>query len=188
MSEGGNAMITLYGGGTPNVFKVLIMLSETEVPFEVRRINVLAQEQFAPEFLALNPNAKIPVIVDDDGPNGQTCTVFESGAILLYLAEKTGQFLPAASAERYRVLQWLMLQMASIGPMFGQAVHFCHAAPDGSDYARTRYRTEVRRLYALLDGQLAAKAYVAGDQYSIADMAIYPWAANYFNTLSIPRE
>jgi len=179
-------MITLYGGGTPNVFKVLIMLGETGLPFEVVRVNVMAQEQFAPEFVALNPNAKIPVLVDDDGPGGRQHTVFESGAILIYLAEKTGRFLPVESLARFQVLQWLMFQMASVGPMFGQAMHFRHVAPPDNDYGRKRYLTEVRRLYAVLDGQLAKNTYVAGAEYSIADMAIYPWAANYFRALFVP--
>ena len=181
-------MITLYGGGTPNVFKVLFMLGETGLAFRIERVNVLAQEQFRPEFIALNPNAKIPVLVDDDGPNGQAHTVFESGAILIYLAEKTGRFLPVESVARYRVLQWLMFQMASVGPMFGQAMHFRHAAPAGSDYARRRYLTEARRLYGVMNGQLAASSHIAGDELSIADMAAYPWAANYFNALDVPRQ
>jgi GST-like protein len=180
-------MITLYGGGTPNVYKVLIMLGETGLPFETKVVNVLAQEQFRPEFVALNPNMKIPVIVDHDGPNGLRHTVFESGAILIYLAEKTGMFLPSEPVARSHVLQWLMFQMASVGPMFGQAMHFRHAAPPGNDYAQARYLTEVRRLYAVLDGQLAKNDHIAGAEFSIADMAIYPWAANYFNVLGIPR-
>jgi GST-like protein len=178
-------MITLYGGGTPNVFKILIMLSETDLPFALERVNVAAEEQFRPEFVALNPNCKIPLIIDQDGPNGQPLVLAESGAILLYLAEKTGRFLPSEPTARARTFQWLMFQIASVGPMFGQAVHFTHAAPEGNEYGRQRYVTEVRRQYALMDAHLATNAYLAGEAFTIADMATYPWAANYLGTLGM---
>lgn len=178
-------MIKLYGSGSPNVFKVLFMLGETGLDFELERVNVVAQEQFAPEFVALNPNAKVPVIVDEDGPGGRPHTVFESGAILIYLAEKTGRFLSQDAAARSETLQWLMWQMASLGPQFGQALHFKYIAPPGNDYARRRYLTEARRLYGVLDARLARKPFVGGDEFTIADIAIYPWAGKYFKTLGI---
>ena len=176
-------MIKLYGSGTPNVFKVLFMLGETGLDFDLERVNVMAQEQFTPEFVALNPNSKVPVIVDDDGPGGKPHTVFESGAILIYLADKTGLFLPKEPAARSTVLQWLMWQMASVGPMFGQAVHFKYVAPAGTDYPRQRYMTEARRLFGVLNNRLSNHACMAGADFSIADMATYPWTAKYFKTL-----
>jgi GST-like protein len=185
-------MIKLYGGGTPNVHKVLIMLAETGLPYEVEHVDVMAEQQFRPEFVALNPNSKIPVIVDNDGPAGGPHSVFESGAILIYLAEKTGRFLPTDPVARSRTLQWLMFQMASVGPMFGQALHFSHAAPKdkagGNDYAVHRYLTEVRRLYGVLERQLSANDYVAGAEYGIADMAVYPWAGRYRKHLGVGPE
>jgi len=180
-------MIKLYGSGTPNVFKVLFMLGETGLDFELERVNVMAQEQFTPQFVALNPNSKVPVIVDTDpenaGPDGKAHTVFESGAILIYLADKTGKFLPKESAARSVAMQWLMWQMASVGPMFGQAVHFKYIAPAGTDYPRQRYMTEARRLFGVLNERLSNNAYLAGAEFSIADMATYPWTAKYFKTL-----
>jgi len=168
----------LYGGSSPNVKKVSIMLEELEQPHEFRDVFVMKGENFAPEFARLNPLRKIPVLVDPDGPEGKACTVFESGAILIYLAEKSARFLPKAGAARYAVLQWLMVQMGGIGPMFGQFTHFRRFAPPGNDYSLSRYETATRRLFESLDEQLAANAYVAGPEYSIADMAIYPWTAN----------
>jgi len=177
-------MITLYSGGTPNVAKVLLMLCETGLAFELHPIDVTAEQQFAPEFVALNPNSKIPVIVDHDGPGGAPHTVFESGAILFYLAEKTGRFLPTELAARSRVMQWLMFQMASIGPMFGQAIHFSYAALGENEYALHRYLTEVKRQYGVLERRLSAGAFL-GDDYSIADMAAYPWVGRYAKQLGI---
>ena len=176
-------MIKLYGSGTPNVFKVLFMLGETGLDFELERVNVVAQQQFTPAFVALNPNSKVPVLVDDDGPGGKPHTVFESGAILIYLADKTGQFLPKEPAARSTALQWLMWQMASVGPMIGQAVHFKYIAPAGTDYPRQRYMTEARRLFGVLNKRLSNNTYMAGAEFSIADMATYPWTAKYFKTL-----
>lgn len=167
-------MITLYTWGTPNGRKASIMLEECGLAYEVRPVNIGAGDQFDPAFLALNPNNKIPVIVDDEGPAGAPITVFESGAILVYLAEKTGRLLPADPRGRYEVLQWLMFQMASVGPMFGQAHHFLRFAPEQVPYAIRRYSEETRRLYGVLERRLEGREGVAGG-YSIADIAIYPW-------------
>lgn len=151
------------------------MLEECGLPYAVNPVDITRGEQFRPGFVALNPNGKIPVIVDEDGP----LTVFESGAILIYLAEKTGRFLPAAGPERHAVLQWLMFQMGGVGPMFGQLHHFRRFAPAPVPYAQERYATEVRRLYGVLDARLGAVAYLGGNDYSIADMATYPWVARH---------
>lgn len=171
-------MITLHTWSTPNGRKVSIMLEECGLPYTVHAVDITRDEQFSPEFLAINPNGKIPAISDSDGPHGQPVQVFESGAILIYLAEKTGRFLPEGGAERYAALQWLMFQMGSIGPMFGQAHHFLRYAPDPVPYAMERYRKETARLYGVLEGQLEQQDYLAGE-YSIADMATYPWVARH---------
>lgn len=167
-------MITLYTWGTPNGRKVSIMLEECGLPYAVRPIDITRGDQFAPAFVQINPNSKIPAIVDDEGP----VTVFESGAILIYLAEKTGRFLPAAGPERYAALQWLMFQMGGVGPMFGQTHHFLRFAPEKVPYAIDRYGKETRRLYGVLDARLAEVPYLAGE-YSIADMATFPWVARH---------
>jgi GST-like protein len=172
-------VIELYACGSPNVLKVMLMLEETELPYRTRLVDVYADEQHAPAFLRLNPNGKLPVIVDDDADGHTPQAVFESGAILLYLAEKTGQFLPRGPLERSECLQWLMLQMASIGPMFGQALHFNYIAPDGNDYARRRYSTEARRLYDVAERRLAESPWLGGRDYSIADIAAWPWLGKY---------
>ena len=171
-------MIDLYGCGSPNVLKVLLMLEESGLPYRLSVVNVHAGEQFTPEFLALNPNAKVPVIVDHDAEGGPF-TVFESGAILVYLAEKAGRFLGDTARQRSECLQWTMLQVAGIGPMFGQALHFQFIAPVGNDYARQRYRTEVRRLYDVVERRLAKRTWLAGAHYTIADMAAWPWLGKY---------
>jgi GSH-dependent disulfide-bond oxidoreductase len=168
-------LIQLYTWATPNGRKVSIMLEECGLPYAVNPVDITRGEQFRPGFVALNPNGKIPVIVDEDGP----LTVFESGAILIYLAEKTGRFLPAAGPERHAVLQWLMFQMGGVGPMFGQLHHFRRFAPAPVPYAQERYATEVRRLYGVLDARLGAVPYLGGNDYSIADMATYPWVARH---------
>ena len=168
--------IRLYTWATPNGRKVSIMLEELGLDYVAVPIDINADAQFAPEFLALNPNHKIPVIVDPDGPDGAPITLSESGAILLYLAEKTGRFLPADGAARYRAMQWLMFQMGAIGPMFGQLHHF-RRTPVRHDYAFDRFQNETRRIYGILDGHLAASDYLAGDEYGIADIAAYPWIA-----------
>jgi GST-like protein len=168
------AMIDLYSWPTPNGHKIHIMLEEVGLPYKVHGIDIGAGAQFEPAFLKISPNNRIPAIVDNDGPGGKPISVFESGAILIYLAEKTGKFLPKEPRARYAVLEWLMFQMGGIGPMFGQANHFRAYAPEKIPYAIDRYTNEAKRLYGVLDRRLADHDYVAGD-YSIADMAIFPW-------------
>lgn len=167
-------MIDLYTWGTPNGRKVSIMLEEVGLAYAVHPIDITKGDQFTPDYLAINPNSKIPAIVDPDGPDGQPLTLFESGAILIYLAEKTGRFLLADPAGRYATLQWLMFQMGGVGPMFGQTHHFRRFAPEQIPYAIERYSKETRRLYGVLDKRLGEVEHVAG-AYSIADMAIFPW-------------
>jgi GST-like protein len=171
-------MIDLYTWGTPNGRKVSIMLEEVGLPYEVHPVNLRKREQFTPEYLSINPNNKIPAIIDRDGPDGKPFTLFESGAILMYLAEKTGKLMPQEIKARYEVIQWLMFQMGGIGPMFGQAHHFLRSASEKVPYAIERYRKETRRFYNVLDKRLAAGPFLAGD-YSIADIATYPWVARY---------
>ncbi len=168
-------MIDLYTWTTPNGRKASVMVEECELVYDVHPVNISVGEQFTPEFLAVSPNNKIPAI-RDRAPGRDPVTLFESGAILIYLAEKTGKFLPAQEPARGEVLQWLMWQMGGFGPMLGQANHFANAAPEQIPYAIDRYISEAARLYKVLDDQLAKGEFVAGD-YSIADMAIYPWAA-----------
>jgi len=172
-------MITLYTWGTPNGRKISIMLEELDLPYQVRTVNIGEQEQFAPEFLAVSPNNKIPALVDSDGPDGQPISVFESGAILIYLAEKTGKLLPKDGAARFETLQWLMFQMGGFGPFLGQAHHFNRFAPAPVPYAQQRYNDEAKRLYGVLDRALAGRQFVAGSELSIADIALYPWAARH---------
>jgi GST-like protein len=167
-------MIDVYTWPTPNGHKVHIMLEECGLPYAVHAVDIGAGEQFRPEFLAISPNNKIPAIVDSDGPDGRPIALFESGAILLYLAGKTGRFYPADLRGRAAVVQWLFWQMAGLGPMAGQTHHFVHYAPQPIDYAIDRYVRETGRLYGVLNKRLADREYVAGD-YSIADMACYPW-------------
>lgn len=169
-------MIELYTHATPNGHKVSIMLEEVGLPYRLRIVDLQKNEQFDPGFLAINPNNKIPAIVDSNGPNGQPLTVFESGAILVYLAEKTGSaLLPSGGAQRYRVLQWLMFQMAGVGPMFGQAGHFTVYAKEKVAYGIDRYTSEAKRLLDVMDHELASRQFIAGPDYSIADIAIFPW-------------
>ena len=167
-------MIDLYTFTTPNGRKASIMLEEVELPYNVHKIDITKNDQFTPEYVAINPNSKIPAIVDRD----TDITVFESGAILMYLAEKTGKFLPPDQKKRYLVIEWLMLQMGSVGPMFGQLNHFKKFAPEKIEYAIARYEKETLRLYSVLDSQLKDNEYICGD-YSIADIATYPWVAVY---------
>jgi GST-like protein len=169
-------MIELYFWPTPNGQKASIMLEETGLEYRVHPVNILRGEQFEPGFLALSPNNRIPVIVDRDGPGRRPCTVFESAAILQYLAEKSGRLLPKRTRERYDVLQWLAFQVASVGPMFGQCGHFLGYAPRRIPYAIERYRNETLRLYGVMDRRLAREEYLAG-RYSIADVATFPWIA-----------
>ena len=171
-------MITLYTWGTPNGRKVSIMLEECRLPYRVHSIDITKGEQMHADFVAVSPNSKIPAIVDPDGPDGAPITLFESGAILLYLAAKTGKFLPASDRGKYAALQWLMFQMGGVGPMFGQTHHFLRAAPEPIPYAIKRYSAETARLYGVLDKHLATAAYLA-DEYSIADIATYPWVARH---------
>ncbi|HEX7928293.1 MAG TPA: glutathione S-transferase N-terminal domain-containing protein [bacterium] len=167
-------MIELYSWPTPNGHKVHIMLEETGLPYEVNPIDIGRGDQFKPDFLKFSPNNKMPAIIDTDGPGGKRYPVFESGAILMYLAEKTGKFMPKDTAGKYAVIQWLMFQMGGVGPMLGQAHHFRQYAPEKIQYAIDRYTNEAGRLYRVVNTQLANSEYIAGD-YSIADMAIYPW-------------
>ena len=171
-------MITLYGMGSPNVVKVYIALEELGLPYTVAPVDVFTGKQFDAEFLKLNPNAKVPVIVDSDGPGGKPYTCFESGAILLYLAEKTGKLLPSDMAAKYDAIQWLMTQMSTVGPMFGQFVHFLRFAPAGNDYSKSRYLTQAIRVTEVIDQRLASHAFLAGSEYSVADIATYPWLRN----------
>jgi GST-like protein len=173
-------MIDLYALSSPNVQKVYLMLEETGLAYRDIIVDVWKGEQFRPEFLKINPNNKIPAIVDHDGPAGQSYPVFESGAILLYLAEKTGRFLPTDVASRYEVIQWLMLPVANLGPMIGQYMHFKIFAPSGDyPYALSRYGSESKRLYQLLEQRLSKSPYLGGDDYSIADIATWPWMRNH---------
>ncbi|QSI76901.1 glutathione S-transferase family protein [Niveibacterium microcysteis] len=168
-------MITLYTWATPNGRKVSIMLEECGLRYSVKPIDISRGDQFDPAFLAMNPNNKIPVLVDDEGPDGQPITLFESGAILVYLAAKTGRLLPADDRGRFEALQWLMFQMGGLGPMLGQAHHFLRFAPEAVPYAMKRYSDEARRLYGVLEGRLAQHVWLAADTYTIADIAAFPW-------------
>lgn len=170
-------MIQLYTWGTPNGKKVSIMLEEVELPYEVHPINIGKGDQLKPEYLAINPNNKIPAIIDIEGPGGKPLKLFESGAILMYLAEKTGKFLPQEMAKRYEVIQWLMFQMGGVGPMFGQANYF-YRLEEKVPFAIERFYKEAIRLYKVLEQALARNDYLAGE-YSIADIATYPWVGRH---------
>jgi len=156
--------------------------------YTVHPVDVFGEAQFKPEFLRLNPNAKVPVITDQEGPGGKPYTLFESGAILIYLAEKTGQFLPKDTISRFDAIQWMMVQMTLVGPMFGQFVHFMRFAPKGNDYALDRYRTQVRRVLEVLEKRLGVVPFLGGASYSIADIATFPWARNVGTFLGKPAE
>jgi GST-like protein len=171
-------MIELYTWSTPNGRKISIMLEELGLPYNVHPIDIGKGEQFKPEYVAINPNSKIPAIVDSDGPDGSPIRMMESGAILIYLAGKTGRLLSQSVRERYVALEWLMFQMGGTGPMFGQVHHFLRAAKEPVPYAIERYTRETRRLYGVLDARLADHEYLA-DAYSIADVANYPWVARH---------
>ena len=172
-------MIELYTWGTPNGRKVSVMLEECGFPYNVHRIDIGKGDQVAPEYLEINPNGKIPSIVDPDGPDGKPIAMMESGAILVYLAGKTGRFLPASARGKYVALQWLMFQMGHVGPMYGQVHHFLRAAKVEVPYAIERYVKEKDRLYGVLDRRLGAARFLAGDEYTIADIATYPWVARH---------
>jgi GST-like protein len=174
-------MLEVYSWPTPNGHKVHIMLEECGLAYRVHPVDIGAGEQFAADFLALSPNNKIPALTDPDGPDGRPISLFESGAILLYLAGKTGRLLPADVAGKYEVLQWLMFQMGSVGPMLGQAHHFRLYAPQKLPYAIERYTHEAQRLYGVLNKRLAHTTYVGGRDYSIADIAVFPWLRSWKN-------
>ena len=168
-------MITLYAWPTPNAHKVSIMLEECGLDSEVVAVDITAGDQFRSEFLAISPNNRMPALVDDQGPEGETISIFESGAILIYLADKTGKLMPAGGNARYAVMQWLMFQMGNLGPICGQAHHFRQAAPERVPYAINRFTSEVGRLYYVMDRQLKKIEYLSGPEYSIADIACWPW-------------
>jgi GST-like protein len=173
--------IDVFSWPTPNGHKVHIMLEECGLPYRAIPVNIGAGEQFRPEFLAISPNNKIPAIVDPQGPDGQPMALFESGAILLYLAAKTGRFLPEGDRAKFEVLQWLMFQMGSVGPMLGQAHHFRLYAPEKVRYAIDRYTNEAKRIYGVIDRRLAQSEWVGGAEYSVADIAIFPWLRSWQN-------
>ncbi|WP_034297547.1 glutathione binding-like protein [Herbaspirillum sp. RV1423] len=174
-------MIDVYSWATPNGHKVHIMLEECGLDYRVHAIDIGAGDQFAEEFLKISPNNKIPAIVDSDGPDSKPISLFESGAILIYLAGKTGKFLGTTDREKFNVLQWVMFQMGGLGPMLGQAHHFRLYAPEKIEYAINRYSNEAKRLYGVLDKQLSKTAYLAGDEYTIADIACFPWTRSWKN-------
>lgn len=167
-------MIDLYFWPTPNGYKVTVMCEEVGLKYNVIPVNIGAGDQFKPEFLKISPNNKMPAIIDHDGPDGKPLAMFESGAILMYLAEKTGKLMPSDTRGKYNVIQWLMFQMGTVGPMLGQAHHFRRYAPEKLEYAVNRYTNEAKRIYNVIDKRLSEAPYLAGD-YSIADIATYPW-------------
>ncbi|MBT8607125.1 glutathione S-transferase family protein [Polynucleobacter paneuropaeus] len=178
-------MIDVYSWATPNGHKIHIMLEECGYrlgkDWLAHPIDIGAGDQFKPDFLKISPNNKIPAIVDPNGPDGKPISIFESGAILLYLAAKTGKFLPKSTRAKYDVLQWLMFQMGGLGPMLGQNHHFRTYAPEKIEYAINRYTNEAKRLYGVLDRQLSKHPFITGKEYSIADIAIFPWTRNWKN-------
>ncbi len=175
------AEIQVYSWPTPNGHKVHIMLEECGLPYRAIPVNIGTGDQFKPEFLAISPNNKIPAIIDPNGPGGKPISLFESGAILVYLAGKTGKFLPKGDRAKYDVLQWLMFQMGGVGPLLGQNHHFRLYAPEKLPYAIERYTNEAKRIYGVIDKQLAQSPFLAGKTYSIADIATYPWLRNWKN-------
>ena len=179
-------MIELYGMGSPNVVKIYIALEELGLAYNVHPIDVFAGAQFSADFLKMNPMAKVPVIVDSDGPGGKPITIFESGAILLYLTEKTGKLLPADTAAKYEAIEWMMVQMTTVGPMFGQFVHYLRFAPAGNDYSKSRYLTQAHRVTEAIDQRLATRPWLSGAEYGIADIATYPWIRNVPALLGAP--
>ena len=172
-------MIDLYTWTTPNGRKVSIMLEECGLPYNVHKIDIGKGDQFTPEFVTINPNSKIPAIIDSNGPDGKPITLFESGAILVYLAQHYQKLLPPDWRQLYHVFEWLMFQMGGVGPMFGQTHHFLRAAPEQVPYAINRYKKETDRLYGVMDKALATREFLGGNLYSIADIATYPWVARY---------
>jgi GSH-dependent disulfide-bond oxidoreductase len=181
-------MIELHTWGTPNGRKISIMLEECGLPYSVHKIDISKGEQFKPEFLRISPNNRIPAIVDPDGPGGKPISLFESGAILIYLAEKTGKYLSKDPVQKYKTLEWLMWQMGGIGPFLGQAHHFLRFAPEKIPYAIKRYTDEANRLYGVLDRRLDDNEWLAGSEYTIADIATWPWITRYeWQTIDLGR-
>jgi GSH-dependent disulfide-bond oxidoreductase len=174
-------MIEVFSWATPNGHKVHIMLEECGLPYRAIPVDIGAGDQFKPEFLRISPNNKIPAVVDPDGPDGKPISLFESGAILIYLAAKTGKFMPRTDRAKYEVLEWLMFQMGGVGPLLGQAHHFRMYAPEKLEYAINRYSNEARRLYGVMDKRLSHKKWLGGDEYSIADIATFPWLRSWQN-------
>jgi len=172
-------MYDIYNWPTSNGRKINIMVEELGVEYKIHPIPIGKDAQFTPEFTALNPNQKIPAVIDQDGPGGKPYTMFESGAILMYMAEKHGKFMPTEMAARYEVVQWLMFQMGGVGPNFGQAHHFRRAAPEKVPYAIDRFTRETRRLWGVMNDRLAGRDWFANNEYSIVDMAIFPWTMRY---------
>ncbi len=169
-------MIDLYGMGSPNVVRIYIALDEMGLPYQVKPVDVFGGEQFSAEFRKLNPIAKVPVIVDHEGPGGKPYTVFESAAILLYLADKTGKLLPRDTAAKFDAIQWMIKAVTTLGPMSGQYVHFMRFAPKGNDYSLSRYKTQVHRVFEVAEERLGQTPWLGGSEYSIADLAWFPWA------------
>ncbi len=174
-------MIEVYSWPTPNGHKVHVMLEECALPYKAIAVDIGKGDQFRSDFLAISPNNKVPAIVDPDGPDGEAISLFESGAILLYLASKTGRFLPRTTRAKFEVLQWLMFQMGGVGPMLGQAHHFRIYAPEKIPYAFDRYTNEAKRLYGVMNKRLAKSKYLGGPEYSIADIATFPWLRSWKN-------
>ena len=174
-------MIEVYSWPTPNGHKVHVMLEECALPYKAIAVDIGKGDQFRSDFLAISPNNKVPAIVDPDGPDGEAISLFESGAILLYLASKTGRFLPKTTRAKFEVLQWLMFQMGGVGPMLGQAHHFRIYAPEKIPYAFDRYTNEAKRLYGVMNKRLAKSKYLGGPEYSIADIATFPWLRSWKN-------
>jgi GST-like protein len=174
-------MIDVFSWPTPNGHKVHIMLEECGLPYRAIPVNIGAGDQFKPEFLKISPNNKIPAITDPQGPDGKSISLFESGAILVYLAAKTGRFMPQSDRAKYEVLQWLMFQMGGVGPMLGQTHHFRMYAPEKIEYAINRYSNEAKRLYGVIDRRLSQSAWLGGSDYSIADIATFPWLRSWEN-------
>ncbi len=172
-------MYDIYNWPTSNGRKINIMVEEIEVEYKIHPIPIGKDAQFTPEFTALNPNQKIPAIVDQDGPGGKPYILFESGAILMYMGEKHGQLIPQETAKRYQVVQWLMFQMGGVGPIFGQTHHFRRAAPEKVPYGIERYTKETRRLWGVMDGRLADNEWLAAGEFTIADIAVFPWTMRY---------
>ena len=172
-------MIDVFSWPTPNGHKIHIMLEECGLPYRAVPVNIGAGDQFKPEFLKISPNNKVPALTDPDGPDGKPISLFESGAILVYLAGKTGRFLPGTDREKYEVLQWLMFQMGGVGPMLGQNHHFRLYAPEKMEYAINRYTNEARRIYSVIDRRLSESPWLGGREYSIADIATFPWLRNW---------